>query len=63
MKTHLGPIAVDVFNIIRGLSFDLSLLIWLGYILIPEHVASQAELPKRAQLEQWNQAMMELINQ
>jgi hypothetical protein len=63
MTTHLGPIVAQSFGIIRGITFDLSLLIWLGYILIPERVAVRAELPKRVQLEQWNQAMMELIKQ
>jgi hypothetical protein len=43
--------------------FDLSLLIWLGYTLAPERVVAKAEMPKRAQLEQWNQAIMELIHQ
>lgn len=45
------------------LAFDISFLIWIGYLVVPERVASNADLPKRAQLEQWNQAMMELINQ
>jgi len=63
MRAHVGLIGADTLNVIRIVSFDSSLLMWLGYILIPERVASQAELPQRAQLEQWNQAMMELINQ
>jgi len=63
MNSHAGLVAMDILTFVRIVSFDLSLLIWLGYILIPERVASQAELPQRAQLEQWNQAMMELINQ
>lgn len=63
MRAHLGFIAPNTLNIIRIISFDSSLLIWLGYILIPERVVSQAELPQRAQLEQWNRAMMELIHQ
>ena len=63
MRTHMGPVVAQSFGIIRALSFNLSLLIWLGYILIPERVTARAELPKRVQLEQWNQAMMELIKQ
>jgi hypothetical protein len=56
--TAAGALTVAVM-----LSFDFSLLIWLGYLLAPERVTSVAELPKRAQLEQWNRAIMELINQ
>jgi hypothetical protein len=63
MKSHVGPFGADTIGFIRVLTMDLSMLIWLGYILVPERVAVQAELPKREQLEQWNRAMMELINQ
>jgi hypothetical protein len=42
---------------------DASLLIWLIYLLAPERVTMGIELPKRAQLEQWNEAIMELIHQ
>jgi hypothetical protein len=45
------------------LSFAVSLFIWLVYAMAPERVASTVELPKTAQLERWNQAMMELIHQ
>ena len=43
-------------------AFDCSLLIWLGYLLAPpERQPTPLDVPK-AQLEQWNQAVMELIN-
>ena len=60
--THLSPSAAQILSLVRGLSFNFSLLIWLGYLLVPERVTSSGELPKQAQLEQWNQAVMELIN-
>jgi hypothetical protein len=63
MHTLLGQAAYQAFNLARGLSFNASLLIWMGYIFAPERVTSTAQLPQRAQLEQWNQAMMELIQQ
>jgi hypothetical protein len=63
LHARAGPAAYQVFNVARVMSFDASLLIWLGYIMLPERVTNTAELPKRAQLEQWNHAMMELINQ
>jgi len=63
LRATLGPMANESFNLARALSFNISLLIWLGYILAPERITSSAELPQRAQLEQWNQAIMELINQ
>jgi hypothetical protein len=62
MRAHLGTVALQAFAVARGLAFNFSLAIWLGYLLAPERVPSSAEMPKRAQLEQWNQAVMELIS-
>jgi hypothetical protein len=51
------------FMLARAFSFDLSLLIWLGYLLAPERVTIASEVPQRGQLEQWNRAVKELIYQ
>ena len=59
---HVNPATVHAFSLARSISFAVSLLIWLGYLLAPERGTSSAEVPKRAQLEQWNQAVMELIS-
>jgi hypothetical protein len=61
--THFGPLALAAFSVARVLSFNMSLLIWIGYTLAPERLTTAVDLPKRAQLEQWNQAIMELIHQ
>jgi len=53
----------NVFSIVRALAYTISLLVWGGYMLLPERVADESELPQRGQLEQWNQAVMELIHQ
>jgi hypothetical protein len=50
-------------NVVRILSFNTSLLIWIGYLLVPERTVGKVDLPQRSQLEQWNQAVMELIRQ
>lgn len=62
-RTRFGIGAIGILNSARASAFVLSLLIWTGYLLLPERVPSEAELPKRSQLEQWNKAIMELINQ
>lgn len=59
----MGNPAQDALNVVRILGFNASLLIWIGYLLSPERAASKTELPQRSQLEQWNQAVMELIKQ
>lgn len=62
LMTHVSPAAAQVFSLVRSLFFNLSLFIWLGYLLVPERGTSSAEIPKQDQLEQWNQAVMELIS-
>lgn len=63
MREQLGVGSQNALNLLRVTAFDVSLLIWIGYLLAPERASSKAELPQRSQLEQWNQAVMELINQ
>jgi hypothetical protein len=62
LMPHLSLAAAQVFSVVHSFSINLSLLIWLGYLLVPERATSSGEMPKQAQLEQWNQAVMELIN-
>lgn len=63
MRLQFGATANPIFNIVRTFSFNCSLLIWIAYILAPDLAAVPSEMPKRAQLEQWNRAIMELIYQ
>jgi hypothetical protein len=63
MRVQFGMTANSIFNIVRTISFNSSLLLWIGYILAPELAVAPTEVPKRAQLEQWNKAIMELIYQ
>jgi hypothetical protein len=62
VRLHLGPSVMGAFSLARLLAFELSLMAWIGYLLAPERATSSADVPKRAQLEQWNQAVMELIS-
>ena len=59
---HVNANTKQALSLVRGISFSSSLLIWLGYLLAPERAPNVGEVPKRAQLEQWNQAVMELIS-
>ena len=49
--------------LVSMLAFDLSLLVWIGSLLSRQYAARDVELPERAQLEQWNKALTELIYQ
>jgi|SRR5947209_356563 len=63
MALTLRSYLPESFNIVRSIAFNTSLLLWLGYLLIPESATQDRDMPKLAQLEQWNQALMELIHQ
>ena len=59
---HVSSAMAWKLDLAQVVAFDLALLVWMGYLIAPEPVRSSADVPKRAQLEQWNQAVMELIS-
>jgi len=61
MRSYFGDAAMNAMNLARVSAFALSLLMWTAYLWAPEHVTSNDQVPERAQLKQWNQAVMELI--
>jgi hypothetical protein len=63
MRAHFGVATTPALNVARVLCFDASLLVWLGYLVVPERVTSQTGVPQSGQLEQWNQAVKEFIYQ
>jgi hypothetical protein len=62
IQSQFGPAAINVLNLARTAVFDVGLLIWFGYILAPEP-SLNIVLPERSQLEDWNRAVMEIIQQ
>jgi hypothetical protein len=62
MHLYFGIGSTPSLSVIQMLAFVTSLLIWTGYLLVPEAVAI-SELPNREQLEQWNRAVMEFMHQ
>ena len=63
LRTHLATGApADILSMARGGAFCISVFLWTAYLYQPEHVVASDEVPRTAQLEQWNQAVMELIN-
>lgn len=62
LRPLVGQHGSALLNVIKIVTLDCSFCMWLSYLLAPERVVSSAELPKQSQLEQWNQAVTELIN-
>jgi len=63
MRNYWGPSFHSYFAVVRAIAFNTSLMVWAGYLLVPEKEASFAESPHRGQLEQWNQVLTEFIYQ
>jgi hypothetical protein len=63
MRSYWGATTAQIFAAVRGIAFNISLMIWLGYLLAPEAETVETEVPHRGQLEQWNQALTEFIYQ
>jgi prepilin signal peptidase PulO-like enzyme (type II secretory pathway) len=62
IQSEFGPAAMNVLNLLRTGAFDVGLLTWIGYILAPEP-SLNIGLPERSQLDEWNRAVMEFIQQ
>jgi hypothetical protein len=63
LRSQASPAANNEFAIVRILAYMTSLIVWGTYMLLPEHASDESQLPQRGQLEQWNQAILELIHQ
>jgi hypothetical protein len=59
---HVDKAMAWRLNLAQVIASCLALLVWMGYLIAPEPVSISTDVPKRAQLEQWNQAVMELIS-
>ncbi len=63
MRNYWGPALNSSFSVVRAVAFSISLMVWSGYLLVPEKETSLSEAPHHGQLEQWNQALTEFIYQ
>lgn len=63
IRSQVSPALHDVFSVARASAYLVSLGVWGTYMLLPERATDESELPQRGQLEQWNQAILELIHQ
>jgi hypothetical protein len=62
LRPLVGHPGAAMLNVMRIAALDCSLFIWMGYLLAPPERAKAAVGVPKAQLEQWNQAVTELIN-
>jgi hypothetical protein len=63
MRLQASAAALGSLAVVRALAYTASQIVWVVYILLPERASDESQLPQRGQLEQWNQAVLELIHQ
>ena len=63
MQNYWGAAVHSYVSVVRPVAFNISLLVWAGYLLVREKEASPAEAMHHGQLEQWNQVLTEFIYQ
>jgi hypothetical protein len=63
LRSRLGADALNILNVVRMMTYNSSLVLWLVYLVAPERATNAAAMPSRTQLEQWNEAIGELIHQ
>jgi hypothetical protein len=63
LRSQASAAVNNEFAIVRGFAYITSLIVWGTYMLLPERAVDESQLPQRGQLEQWNQAILELIHQ
>jgi hypothetical protein len=63
MQNYWGVAVTNSFSVVRSIAFNVSLVVWAGYLLAPEKESRPAEAAHHGQLEQWNQALTEFIYQ
>lgn len=62
VRNQWGPLASETSSIVHTVAFNCSVLVWSWFFLRRERVPEmQVEVP-RAELEEWNEALAELLN-
>lgn len=63
LRVHLGPLGKPVLSLISAAAYNCSVLIWLAYLVSPGPPEPVRKLPAKLELEEWNQALLELLHQ
>ncbi|MBZ5522709.1 MAG: hypothetical protein LAP21_10765 [Acidobacteriia bacterium] len=64
LRGYFGKSPEYALNVCVMFAFDISVLVWMGYLRSPQVVTeNNIEVPEQDQLEQWNKALTEFIYQ
>jgi hypothetical protein len=60
-RAHLGPVGSRALSLISAAAYNCAVLVWLYYLLSPAPAERPVKLPSHTELDEWNQALVELI--
>jgi len=60
-RAHLGPVGSVALSLISVAAYNCAVLVWLYYLLSPAPAERPVKLPSHTELDEWNQALVELI--
>ena len=63
LRAQLGAIAATAYSQIGTAAYDCGVLIWVYYVLATEPVPLYAGVVSHNDLEKWNQALLEMLEQ
>jgi len=63
MRGHAGSVATSVVSLVNSLAYTCALLVWVSYLLRPVAEAQPAARVPKHDLEKWNQALLEILQQ
>ena len=63
LRTHLGETVASMYSLVRAASYTCALGIWLAYVLAPVTEPVAVRVVPNHDLEKWNQALVEMLNQ
>ncbi len=60
-RAHLGPVGSAALSRISAAAYNCAVLVWLYYLLSPVPAERPSKVPSRRELDDWNQALLEII--
>jgi hypothetical protein len=63
LRTHVGQVAASTLSLVWTGAYTCALVIWMVYLLAPARKAVAVRVVPNTDLEKWNRAVGELLNQ
>lgn len=62
IRGHVGAVGQTIWSMVNTAAFLAALMVWVGYLLAPQPVLRQIELPSKLEVEKWNQALLQVLH-